>query len=133
MARVGRTGGLGVGGRKDARERADRGCCKADFGNSQVQNVEEPLECPLCGRSAGAMRAGDEWCHRCAATFEPTPLQLWAYATDTRLDELAEYAGVSRRTVMNVARGLRVSIRVARKLAAVTELPIETFTDEDAA
>lgn len=136
-----RSRGVGVepprgGGRRVSTEgsRVER----AGFSGASSQGVAELsaarrltrrlLGCPLCGRAGGAMSEGAEYCHRCAAFYDPTPLQLWSFASGVDLKNLPALAGVSKRTVMRAARGIRISDDAAAKLRRVTKIPVRAFT-----
>lgn len=88
--------------------------------------------CGICGGSMGRSRAvgHDDICRRCAAEYDPTPLQEWSQAIGVELRELPAMCGVAKRTVMRAARGIRISERAARTLSEVTDIPPETFTTE---
>ncbi len=132
-------GGRGVGARRVPTRDApgfsgdSRGASDA-AGKAAVRREERELRrlvgCPLCGRSGGARSAGSEWCHRCAAELEPTPLQAWSQATGFRLEDLPALTGLVKRTVMRAARGQRVSAAAAAALARVTGISARAFTDE---
>jgi len=48
-------------------------------------------------------------------------------------DQLAEFAGVSVRTIQRVERGQKPSLETSKALAAVFEVDLSTFTSEDKA
>ena len=89
------------------------------------------IRCPMCGASMGRAQAyGQEICRRCAAEYDPTPLQQWSRALGIELRELSDWCGLAKRTVMRAARGIRVSDEAAAKLSEATDLPKETFTTQ---
>lgn len=101
-----------------------------DAARREERMMRELVGCPICGRSGGARAAGKEWCHRCAADLEPTPLQAWSQATGFPLKDLPELTGLVKMTVMRAARGQRVSPEAAAALSRVTGIPLQAFRDE---
>lgn len=96
----------------------------------EERKIRELIACPLCGRSGGSRAEGREYCHRCEAYYDPTPLQLWAWATGWSLDDLPELTGLTKRTVMRAARGHRMAKATAAALERVTQMPARVFRDE---
>jgi hypothetical protein len=81
--------------------------------------------CRNCGRHDIA--EGALFCGRCRKEFAATPLDKVLYAIGWTAKEFAEATGLPLRTIVRAAKGERVSVRVARRLAKITKLPFETF------
>lgn len=84
--------------------------------------------CRNCGRQDIA--EGALFCGRCRKEFAATPLDVVLEAIGWTAKQFAETTGLPLRTVIRAAKGERVSLRVAQRLAKITHLPVETFRPE---
>jgi hypothetical protein len=78
--------------------------------------------CATC--DSALARPGYVQCRRCYTGARPTPVRLYCESHRVSLRDLAERAGVSRPTIMRAAAGHPLSLRVARRIRAVTGIEL---------
>jgi methylphosphotriester-DNA--protein-cysteine methyltransferase len=88
-------------------------------------NISGLIECPLCGRSAGAIGKGERACQRCRSELSPTHLQAWREAIGMTVEQLAELVRVTPMTVHRALRGEPMGKRTAQRLGRVTGISAE--------
>jgi hypothetical protein len=82
--------------------------------------------CVLCSRPVAA---SEQLCGRCRKDFDPTALDSVLDAIGMPEREFADLTGVSFRSVLRAAKGVKMSARIARRLAELTGLRAETFRE----